>query len=165
MSSLDPAEALDYLPQPLVIVTAGDPDKPGQRGGMTAAWVSRVSWDPPLLMVAMSPARYTLELIKERGEFVANIVGRSLEKEAYGVFGSTSGRNVDKFERSGAKVLKAKRIVAPVLADAVVAIECKLEKMVEVGDHVIVVGRVVHAHRLRDEKPLVFYLAGSAELK
>lgn len=162
---LDPFEALDYLPQPLVIVTAGDPDKPGRRGGMTAAWVTRVSWDPPLLGVAMAPARYTLQLIRERGEFVVNIVGRSLEKEAYGVFGSVSGREVDKFEKSGVKVLKGKCVTAPVLADATVALECKLEKLVEVGDHVLVVGRVVCARKLKDEKPLVFFQAGSAELK
>ncbi|MEM0024535.1 MAG: flavin reductase family protein [Thermofilaceae archaeon] len=162
---LDPFEALDYLPQPLVIVTAGDPERAGRRGGMTAAWVSRVSWDPPLLAVAMAPARYTLELIKERGEFVVNVIGKSLEKEAFGVFGSVSGRTTDKFESSKVKLAKAKCVTAPVLADAIVALECKLEKLVEVGDHILAVGRVVCAQKLRDEKPLVFYQLGSIELK
>ncbi|MCS7105257.1 MAG: flavin reductase family protein [Thermofilaceae archaeon] len=162
---VDPFEALDLLPQPLVIVTAGEPDKPGARGGMTAAWVSRVSWDPPMLVVAMTPARYTLQLIKEKGCFAVNVVGKSLEKEAYGVFGSVSGREVDKFEKSGVKVVKAECITAPVLAEAVVALECRLEKLVEAGDHVLVVGRVVCAQKLKDEKPLVFLQFRSAELK
>ncbi|RLF05209.1 MAG: hypothetical protein DRK00_05030 [Thermoprotei archaeon] len=52
---------------------------------MTAAWISRVSWDPLLLIISMAPTRYTLELIKERGEFVVNVVGESLEKVAYGL--------------------------------------------------------------------------------
>lgn len=113
----------------------------------------------------MAPARHTLELIRERGEFVVNIVGKSLEKEAFGVFGSVSGRTVDKFEGSGVKVLKARCVTAPVLADAVAALECKLEKLVEVGDHIFVLGRVVCARKLRDEKPLVFYQVGPTELK
>ncbi|MEM1508624.1 MAG: flavin reductase [Thermofilaceae archaeon] len=76
MTKLDFKEAFSALPQPLTIVTAGDPNKPGKRGGMTAAWVSWISVNPPLLMVAM---------------FAVNIVGKSLESAAYGVFGSVSG--------------------------------------------------------------------------
>jgi len=165
VSRVSPMEALDYVPHPLVIVTAGDPDKPGRRGGMTAAWVSRVSWDPPLVAVAVAPERFTLELIRERGEFVVNVVGPSLREAAFGVFGSVSGRQVDKFERSGVRMVKAKSVTAPALADSVVSIECKLEKVVEAGDHAIVVGRVVDAYKMRDEKPLVFHLWEARELK
>lgn len=165
MNRIDPGEAIDHLPQPLVIVTAGDPEKPMKRGGMTAAWVSRVSWDPPLVMVAMAPSRFTLELIKEFGAFVINIVGKSLERQAYGIFGSTTGRNMDKFEASKVSFFKAGSVTAPVLADATVALECKLEKIVEVGDHMLVIGRVVDAWKLREEKPLIFYRVSSAELK
>jgi len=165
VSRVSPMEALDYVPHPLVIVTAGDPDKPGRRGGMTAAWVSRVSWDPPLVAVAIAPERFTLELIRERGEFVINVVGPSLREAAFGVFGSVSGRQVDKFERSGVRMVKAKSVTAPALADSVVSIECKLEKVVEAGDHAIVVGRVVDAYKMRDEKPLVFHLWEARELK
>ena len=165
VNKVDPMDALDYMPHPLVIVTAGDPDKPGRRGGMTAAWVSRVSWDPPLVAVATAPKRFTLELVKERGEFVINVVGPSLKEAAFGVFGSVSGRQVDKFERSGVRMMKAKSVTAPALADAVIAIECKLEKMMEAGDHTIVIGRVVDAYKMREEEPLVFHLWKARELK
>jgi flavin reductase (DIM6/NTAB) family NADH-FMN oxidoreductase RutF len=111
-------EALDYMPHPLIIVTAGDPDKPGRRGGMTAAWACRVSWDPPLVAVAIAPERFTLELIREKGEFAINVVGPSLRDAAFGVFGSVSGRQMDKFEKSGAKMVKAKSVTAPALARA-----------------------------------------------
>jgi len=165
VSRVNPIEALDYVPHPLVIVTAGDPDKPGRRGGMTAAWVSRVSWDPPLVTVAIAPERFTLELVRERGEFAINVVGPSLREAAFGVFGSVSGRRVDKFEKSGVKMVKAKSVTAPALADSVISIECKLEKVVEAGDHVIVIGRVVDAYKMREEEPLVFHLWRARELK
>ncbi|MEM2051063.1 MAG: flavin reductase family protein [Thermoproteota archaeon] len=74
-----PMDALLYLPQPLVIVTAGDYEDASRRGGMTAAWVSRVSWSPPLLIVSIVPSRHTLELIKEYEEFVVNVVGKRLK--------------------------------------------------------------------------------------
>jgi len=54
-------------------------------------------------MVSIAPSRYTLELVKEYGEFAVNIVGRRLEKAAYGVFGSRTGRGIDKLSESGVK--------------------------------------------------------------
>ncbi len=106
-----------YLPQPLTIVTAGDCGDSGHRGGMTAAWVSRVSWDPPLLIVSIVPSRYTLALIKEYGEFVVNVVGRRLENAAYGVFGTRSGKIVDKLVESDVKFRRGEETKAPVLEE------------------------------------------------
>ncbi|MEM1508625.1 MAG: flavin reductase family protein [Thermofilaceae archaeon] len=62
-------------------------------------------------------------------------------------------------------MLEAKSITAPVLADAIAVLECKLEKTFEIGDHVLVIGQVIDGYKLRNEKPLVFYHWGSAELK
>jgi len=161
---LEPMEALDYLPSPLVIVTAGDPEDPKHRGGMTAAWVTRVSWSPPLVAVSIAPSRYTLELIKETKEFAINIVGEKLERAAYGIFGSKSGRYLDKLKESGVRFGKAEIIKAPVIEDSTVALECKLVKMVEAGDHIIVIGEVVNANKFSNEHPLVFIYGGSAKL-
>jgi len=164
MIEIDVFEALDLVPHPLVIVTAGDPEKPGKRGGMTAAWFTRVSWDPPLVAVAISPARYTYSLIKEFRSFAVHTVSRELERAAYEVFGSLSGRSVDKFEAAGIKPAKGRRIVAPVIPSAPLILECVLEVEYPAGDHMIVVGRVVAAYRGSGE-PLVFYRGGSAELR
>ncbi|MEM2945749.1 MAG: flavin reductase family protein [Thermoproteota archaeon] len=151
-----PMDALLYLPQPLVIVTAGDYEDASRRGGMTAAWVSRVSWSPPLLIVSIVPSRHTLELIKEYGEFVVNVVGKTLENAAYGVFGTKSGKIVDKFVESGVKARRGEKTRAPVLEDAVIAVECRLVKTVEAGDHILVVGEVVNAIKFSDEPPSIF---------
>ncbi|MEM0076926.1 MAG: flavin reductase family protein [Thermoproteota archaeon] len=164
-TKLKPMEALDYLPSPLVIVTSGDPEDPKRRGGMTAAWVTRVSWDPPLLVVSIAPSRYTLELIKEAREFAVNVVGEKLEKVAYGIFGSKSGRSLDKLKESGVKFGRAKSIKAPVIEESIVVLECKLIKTVEAGDHVLVVGEVVSATKFNEGDPLVFIYGDSARIK
>jgi len=164
MSTIDPMKALNYLPHPLVIVTAGDPDNPKKRGGMTAAWCSRVSWSPPMIMVSIAPSRYTLELIRWTKEFAINLVGESLEDAAYGVFGTKSGRYVDKFKESGVKMGRARSIKAPIIEDSTLVLECRLVKEVEAGDHVIVIGEVVDASSFKDEEPLVFLYGGSVKI-
>jgi len=87
---------------------------------MAAAWVSRVSMSLPLIMVSIAPSRYTLRL--EYGEFAVNIVGRRLEKAAYGVFGSRTGRGIDKLSESGVKARRGKKTRAPILEDAPVSV-------------------------------------------
>lgn len=165
MKELDPFTALDLVPQPLAIITAGDPDKPGRRGGMTAAWVSRVSWDPPLIAVAIAPSRHTYELIREFKAFAVHIVSRRLEDIAIEIFGSLSGREVDKFAKSGISPAKAKSITAPIITDAVVIMECRLVSEFKAGDHIVVVGEVVKAYRGIDEPPLVWVQSRCSEVR
>ena len=164
MERLDPILSLSYVPHPLVIVTVGDPGKPGKRNGMTAAWVSRVSWDPPLVMVSIAPSRYTFELLKEFKEFAINVVSKKLVEPAMEVFGAISGRDRDKFEAAGITPEKAKKILAPVLKEAPVVLECKVVNMVEAGDHMIVIGEVVEAYKNNDDEPVVQYKDAVREL-
>jgi flavin reductase (DIM6/NTAB) family NADH-FMN oxidoreductase RutF len=164
-AKLSPMDALDYLPQPLIIITAGDFENSKQRGGMTAAWVSRVSWNPPLVMVSIAPSRYTLELVEAYKEFAVNIVGERLEEVAYGIFGSKSGKYIDKFSESKVKTKKGEKIKAPILEDAIVVLECKLTKTCEAGDHILVIGEVVSATKFNNEDPIVFVYGNSAKIK
>jgi flavin reductase (DIM6/NTAB) family NADH-FMN oxidoreductase RutF len=43
----------------------------------------------------------------------------------------------------------ASRIGAPILTDAVAAVECRVKHIIEDGDHHIVVGEVVEAHVMK----------------
>ncbi len=159
MEELDVIEAAREIPHPVTIVTVGDIDS-GVVNGMTAAWVSRVSRDPPLVMVSISPERFTWELIQRYREFVLNIISTDVVRDAVDVFGSLSGRDVDKFRVSGRRFRRGLVVKAPVLEDALVVLECVVEKFVEAGDHYIVVGRVVKAYRNKLGKPTVL-LKGS----
>jgi len=165
MEFLDPLEALNELPHPLVIITAGDVGNKRLRSGMTAAWVSRVSWEPPLVAVAIAPNRYTLELIRMFREFAVNVVSKRLERVALEVFGTLSGRDVDKFELSKVNFVKGRSINAPVITDSPVVIECKLVKEVEAGDHIITIGEVANAYKLSGETPSTYYRDSVVELR
>ncbi len=100
MEELDVVEAMREIPHPVVIITSGNVDE-GIVNAMTAAWVSRVSWNPPLIMVSVSPKRYTWELLNRYREFGVNIISSDLARDAVEVFGSLSGRDYDKFRLSG----------------------------------------------------------------
>jgi flavin reductase (DIM6/NTAB) family NADH-FMN oxidoreductase RutF len=164
VEEIDAFTALDLLPQPLAIVTAGDPEKPGKRGGMTVAWVSRVSWNPPLIAISVAPTRHTYQLIKEFKAFAVHAVSKSLERAALEVFGSLSGRSVDKFSVAGIEPAKAESVVAPIIPTAPLIMECRVVGEHTTGDHVIVVGEVVKGYRGSSEKPLIWVNSRSAEV-
>lgn len=161
---LELVDVLDLIPHPLAIVTAGGPETPDRRGGMTAAWISRVSWDPPLIAVSMAPTRYTYKLIKEFKAFAIHILSKKYEKIALEVFGALGGRNIDKFAVSGIEPVKAKNIVAPVIPDVPLVLECELVAEYVVGDHVIVIGRVVKGYKGSEDPPLVWLNSQTFEI-
>ncbi|MEM0453846.1 MAG: flavin reductase family protein [Sulfolobales archaeon] len=145
------------MPHPLAIILAGDPGQPGKRGGMTAAWLSRISFNPPLIVVSLSPERHTYELIKRYHYFTINLVSTALEDIALNVFGVYCGRNVDKFELSGLKPACGRSVLAPVILNSPLVIECKFIQEFIVGDHVLIVGEVVDAYKGSTDTPLVYY--------
>ncbi|MEM3980222.1 MAG: flavin reductase family protein [Ignisphaera sp.] len=157
MKEIDLFKALDLVPQPLIIVTAGDPETPGKRGGMTVAWYSRVSWNPPLIAISIAPSRYTYQLIKEYKAFAVNVVSKKHEKIALEIFGTLSGKHIDKFAKAGIQPIKAQAITAPIIPESPIVLECKLLTEFPVGDHVVVISEVVKAYKGSEDHPLVWY--------
>ncbi len=139
-----------YIPQGVFVVTT---QADGKINGMTAAWVSQVSFKPRLLAVAIAPQRYTYELIEKSKVFCINVLSED-QIELAKHFGFQSGRKVNKFETVPYKfALKG----SPVILSAVAYFECEVTHMYEAGDHIIVVGEVGDYEVLRpDAKPLIF---------
>ncbi|MCC7571368.1 flavin reductase family protein [Candidatus Micrarchaeota archaeon] len=120
--------------------------------GCTVAWITRFSINPPLVGVALSKDRFTYWVINQSKNFVLNLLtddakGISLAKH----FGTTSGRNVDKFT-------KIKYFLGatdnPILKDAAAYMECKVIKKCTVGDHILFVGQVVTEKNITDKTVL-----------
>ncbi len=139
-----------YIPQGVFVVTSKADNK---INGMTAAWVSQVSFRPRLLAVSIAPQRYTYKLIKKSGIFCLNVLGQGQEALAKH-FGFKSGRDVDKFKGIG--IFSAFN-GSPVLKDAVAYFECRVVATCETGDHVLFIGELID-HRLlkEDVPPLIF---------
>ena len=120
-------------------------DTRGRPNGMTAAWITPISINPPMICVAISPTRYTYELIRTSKEFTVNVLDSQQVKTSH-YFGTVSGRYEDKFAQSGVRLAQSTSVRAPHLVDALAVLECKLEKEFKLGDHALVIGRIANAY-------------------
>ena len=129
-------------PRLAVLVTCCD--SKGNPNVLTIAWHTPISHDPPLLGISVAPTRYSHRLIQETGVFAVNVMGCS-QVEAANICGSLTGELDDKFAIADLGAHLASKISVPVLDDALGVLECRLEDQVEVGDHTLFIGRVLHA--------------------
>jgi flavin reductase (DIM6/NTAB) family NADH-FMN oxidoreductase RutF len=120
--------------------------------GCTCLWVTRVSFDPSLIAVYLSPSRFTCETI-ERGKRFAlhTIADDSLDLARR--FGLSSSRDVDKFEGAA---WEPGRGGVPILSYAAAVLECKLAGVEPQGDHHLLLGEVVDGAILRDVPQLIY---------
>jgi flavin reductase (DIM6/NTAB) family NADH-FMN oxidoreductase RutF len=95
-----------------------------------------------MVAVAISSLRYTHELILATSEFTICIPPKSMLEQVEEA-GSLSGRESDK--SAIFKYIPAKKVKAPVIQGCLGTIECTLNRAVEVGDHSVFFGNVVHS--------------------
>ena len=132
------------------IVTVKADDK---INGMTAAWVSKTSRNPPMVTVSIGDTSYTNELIKKAKYFVVNTLTEG-QQETGKHFGFVSGREADKL--MGVGFFEAES-GAPILERAMSYLECELFDTSITGDHTLFIGKVIGGRILDSSKsPLVF---------
>jgi len=116
--------------------------------GMIASWVSQVSYDPPLIMVAVHPNRYSHDLLQKSGHFALHILARE-QKDLLARFkGPNPGSKFDALAwRDGVTG-------CPVLADCIGSVECRIRQTLKPGNHTLFVGQVVYAVFNGAKRPL-----------
>ena len=111
---------------------------------MPAVLVTPLSFDPPLIGIAVHPSRHTHDMIKYSEEFALNLPSRELLHHCQ-LLGSMNGIDVNKLELTKLPTFRARYVDAPLLEGCVGYIECGLEDAYTVGDHTLFVGKVVAA--------------------
>jgi len=112
----------------------------GQHYGMTTAWVNRASFKPNILMISIGKNRKGYEELLDAEIFCVNILGdEHLEIARH--FGFTDGKNMNNFKDIEVKEMEDG---SPVLENCVGAIECKLVKKIDAGDHVVLLGEILN---------------------
>ena len=128
-------------------------DDKGQINGVTTPWVTQLSYDPLMVMVAISPLRKCHEMITNSGQFSLNVLA-SGQVDVASRFALTTMREMDKFE---GVVPQRTPGGNPLLSGVFAYIDCQLIKTVAVGDHSLFVGEVVGAEVLDSTlSPLIF---------
>ena len=138
-------------PLPAVMVSCGDMDNSNI---LTIAWTGIINSNPPMTYISVQPIRHSFDIIRERGEFVINLVNEDLTK-AMDYCGVKSGRDVDKFKEMKLTKEAADEVAAPMIAESPVNIECKVTEIKELGSHFMFMAEIVAVHiddRYVDEK-------------
>lgn len=126
-------------PVPAVMVSCGTME---EKNIITVAWTGTVNSDPAMTYVSIRPSRHSYNIIKERGEFVINLV---TEKLAYACdyCGVKSGRDIDKFAEMKLTAKKGEKVDAPIIYESPVNIECKVKQIIPLGTHDMFLAEVV----------------------
>ena len=127
-------------PVPVVMVSSGSKD--GKANIMTVAWAGTVNSEPPMVSVSIRKSRYSHKLISETGEFVINLVSKSLCR-ACDYCGVRGGENEDKFKTCGRTPVKAAGLeYAYAIKEAPVSISCVVKSVTELGSHDMFIGEI-----------------------
>ena len=114
----------------------------GEDHGITATWVSQVSFKPPLVMVGVERTSRTLEFIQGSGAFGLSLL-RKEQLDLAKQFVRPAKPGESKF---AGLATHTRSTGVPLLKEALGFLECRLVKVCETGgDHDIVLGEVVEA--------------------
>jgi flavin reductase (DIM6/NTAB) family NADH-FMN oxidoreductase RutF len=127
-------------PVPVVMVTCRN--NSGEDNIITIAWTGTVNSTPPMLSISITKERYSYKMIKEKGEFVVNLVNKNLALAA-DFCGVKSGLKVDKFKTLNLTKEVASKVDVPIIKESPLNIECKVIKVIELGSHDMFIGEVL----------------------
>lgn len=118
----------------------------------TVSWVSQVSFEPPLIMVAVKKDIDLADVIQKSGVFAVNIIGKAELKLIPAFAKDTTvedGKlNGESFEQGETK--------SPLLTRLPAFLEAKVSATVDKGDHIVFIGEVINSGvRNPDAEPLM----------
>src|SRR6058998_1209253 len=114
----------------------------GDEHGMTANWITQASFEPPMVVVAVENTSKTIGMIRDAHHFAVNVFLQG-QRELAGKLGRASATAPQKLK--GIKTKPAPVSGAPLLAEALGWVECRVVATLPAGDHTLVLGEVVEA--------------------
>lgn len=141
-------QALSHWVTGVTIVTARAEDR---IHGMTVSAFTEVSLDPPLVLVCADVRSNTHTVIAAGEVFAVNVLAPD-QAPLSNRFASKK----DEDERFEGLDYEIGETGAPLIANCVANLDCRLVAAHPHGDHVIYVGEVVEV-RLRDREPLLYH--------
>ena len=124
---------------------------------MAAEWTMQISYAPLLIAVFLHDSSVTLKNIRKTREFGVNVASED-QTSLVNISGGYSGSEIYKLKvRNSFRFLKSKHIKSPMITGCVINAECKLFSIKRIGDHVMVVGKVVNIQHDKTKKPLVYH--------
>lgn len=137
-------DALKRIPYGFYAITSAHGE---DANAMVANWISQVSFEPRLIMLALQKTCYTHGLVAASGVFAVNLF---LKQDVEAIKPFTKGRTKNPDKMKEASFAPAPETGCPVLEGAAGVLECKVVKIIDTGgDHDLVVGEVIGAQVLK----------------
>ncbi|WP_458093497.1 flavin reductase [Roseomonas sp. WA12] len=145
-------DAMARLGAAVTIVTT---DGPAGRVGITASAVCSVTDTPPTLLVCMNRTSSLNPVVQANRVLCVNVLPGDAQDLASLFAGLTGADQMVRFNEGSWTTLATG---APVLEQAVAALDCVVEEVVEKGTHSVVFARV-QAIRLGTERPALIWFS------
>ena len=141
-----------FFPRPVLLVTTRDVG--GQDNIITVSWAGVACSSPPMVTISLRQSRHSHATVLATKEFVINIP-TSKQRDAVELCGTASGKDTDKFARSGLQKLPASLVAAPLIAECPINLECQVRHVLPLGSHDLFVAEILKTHAqhavLRDD--------------
>jgi flavin reductase (DIM6/NTAB) family NADH-FMN oxidoreductase RutF/rubredoxin len=136
-------EAYFKITYGLYVVSSSDGNK---LNGYISNTVFQVTADPAQFAIACSKNNFTTGIISKSRTFAISALKKDASAELIGIFGYKSGNDIDKFSRCN---YKTGLTGAPVLLDDTIAwFECEVVHSLDVGSHILFIGKVIDGELL-----------------
>ena len=83
-------------------------------------------WERPVFIAYVRDCRYTYEMIEKNPEFTINVPINEMNKNAFMICGTKSGRDMDKISEAGLTLEEPEVITVPGLKDFPLTLECRV---------------------------------------
>jgi flavin reductase (DIM6/NTAB) family NADH-FMN oxidoreductase RutF len=139
-------QAMGHLVSGVAVVSTAAARRPD---GMTVSSLISVSLDPPLLLVSLASGARTTGAVAAAGRFAVSLLSAGQEMIARRFAASGTDHFGDLPVTYGEHDV-------PIVPNALVHLECTVERTMEAGDHVLVIGKVCRICQ-RDGEALAFH--------
>jgi flavin reductase (DIM6/NTAB) family NADH-FMN oxidoreductase RutF len=123
----------------------------------TAAWVMQVSFNPPLLAIAINPNNYSYQRLQAGGACTVNV----LSQEQMPIAAHFGSANVA--DKMAGFAWHQDRTGAPVLSESLAYFDCQVSHYAEAGDHCLAICKVLSAGKLHEGQPLLYRQTGDMD--
>lgn len=142
-------EVMRLLPYPVTVITAAAGER---KRGITIGSFTSLSMDPPLVSFNVTRDSQMHEILEEAVWFVVHIPG-SGQQELCTRFALPDQGDEEQFENIQ---YQQDQSYPPVLEGVIAEIHCSIHKLIEAGDHSIIIGNVESIKRNREELSILY---------
>ena len=116
--------------------------------GMIVSWATQVSYEPPLIMAAVHPNRYSHKLIEKSKSFALHVVEYGHQGIMERMMGPDPAAKFSDIDWEPGQT------GCPILKTCMAWFECRVTDQLQPGNHTLFIGRVVQAGFVSSGRPL-----------